>query len=279
MGHDNGAMVSTDELLATADHCMLAYRVDNGPAMTPLACWSDGGGVWMTTSRHAAKTAALRRDARCGVWIAPPDGDGAGVVIDGTARIYEPSDPISFALHAPTVAAASAALAMTHRRALAGYVLDLPRLPAHWQPQSRVLVRVRIDRARSRRVPDRVTGVGPVLPTELPSTVRRALTGARHVTLATQRGDALSVQPAVWGAGFRLDVGTTIVPEAEIPACIVVEHAPGQRPSTKVGLMLRGSVDAGLTFTPVRVVWWEGFSGGAAAVRAPTTASGIVLPD
>lgn len=272
-------MAATDELLANAAHCTLAYRVENGPALTPLACWSDGGGLWMTTSRHAAKVTALRRDPRCAVWIPPPDGDGAGVVIDGTARIYDRSDPVGFALHAPPIAAALAALALTHRAALTGYVRDLPKIPAQWLPQSRVLIRVRIDRARSRRAPDDVRGVGPVLPTEVPSAVRRALTGVRHVTLATMRDDVLTVQPAVWSAGFQLHVRTAVLPGADTPACVTVDHAPGQRPSTKVGLLLRGTIDRDMRLHPVRASWWEGFSGDSAALRAPTSASGIVLPD
>lgn len=293
-------MPTTDTLLANVHRCMLAYRVSEGPAITPVACWSDGGGLWLTTSRQAGKVAALRRDPRCALWIAPPStsgsaavahgdatsggaavghGNGAGVVVDGTARIFDRSDPVGLALHAPTIAAALAGLALTHGSAVAGYVRDLPRLPSAWLPQSRVLIRVRIDRARSRMAPREVTGVGPVLPTELPSAVRRALTGIRHVTLATQRGDALAVQPAVWGAGFQLDVGATVVPEADTPACVAVDHDPGDRPSSQIGLLLRGTMDSEFRFHPVRASWWQGFSGGSAMLRAPATTSGIVLPD
>lgn len=279
-------MPTTDTLLANVDRCMLAYRVSDGPAITPVACWSDGGGLWLTTSRQASKVAALRRDPRCVLWIAPPSGSGevghgtgAGVVVDGTARVFDRSDPVGLALHAPTISAALAGLALTHRSAVAGYVRDLPRLPSAWLPQSRVLIRVRIDRARSRMAPRQVTGVGPVLPTELPSAVRRALTGIRHVTLATQRGDALAVQPAVWGAGFQLDVGATVVPDADTPACVAVDHDPGDRPSSQIGLLLRGTIDGGFRFHPVRATWWQGFSSGSAMLRAPATTSGIVLPD
>lgn len=276
----NGAMQSTDDtLLMYADRCLLAYRVADGPAMTPVACWSDGGGLWLTTSRHAVKVAALRRDPRCAVWIEPQAGSDAGIAIDGSARIYDLSDPVGLALHAPTISAALAALALTHRSALAGYVRDLPRLPSAWMPQRRVLIRVRIDRARSRMAPQHVTGVGPVLPTELPSGVRRALTGARHVVLALQRGDALEVQPAVWGAGFQLDAGAGVVPDADTPACIAVDQHVDARPTSKVGLLLRGTLDSGFRFRPTRATWWEGFSVGSSALREPATASGIVLPD
>lgn len=275
-----GPMPTTDTLLANAARCLLAYRVSDGPAMTPVACWSDGGGLWMTTSRHATKVTALRRDPRCAVWIEPPSPTEAGVAIDGSARIFDLSDPVGLALHGPTISAALAALALTHRDALAGYVRDLPRLPVAWMPQNRVLIRVRVDRARSRMAPQRVTGVGPVLPPELPAGVRRALTGARHVALAVQRDDALTVQPAVWGAGFQLDVGATVVPDSAAPACVAVDHHVDARPSTKVGVLLRGTLDAGFRFHPRRASWWEGFTGGGTALRPSTgTSSGIVLPD
>lgn len=272
-------MSSSDTLLADADHCLIAYRVSRGPAMTPMACWSDGGGLWMTSSREAAKVAALRRDPRCAVWVEPPTPFDPGVMIDGTARIYDLSDPVGLVLHGPTVAAAIAALALTHRSSLAGYVRDLPRLPNAWQPQNRVLIRVRIDRARSRLAPQRVTGVGPGLPTELPSGVRRALTGVRRVTVATQRGDLLTVQPAVWSAGFQLELAAAVVPESGTPTCVVADARPLARPSTRSGVLLRGTVDGALRFSPERAVWWEGFSSDAAAVRARSSASGITLPD
>lgn len=276
-------MSSTDTLLANVHRCMLVYRVGDGPAMTPVACWSDGGGLWLTTSRHAAKIAALRNDPTCALWISPPLAGEPGVAVDGTARVYDLSDPVGLALHAPAISAALAALALTHRASLAGYVRDLPRLPTAWMPQSRVLVRVRIDRARSRMPPEQTPGVGPVLPTEVPSAVRRGLTGIRRVTLATQRGNALTVQPAVWGAGFKLDVGATVVPDGDTPACVNVDREPGDRtsdrPSDQVGLMLRGTVDSGFRFHPNRATWWQGFRSDSTALRAPATTSGIVLPD
>jgi hypothetical protein len=272
-------MAASDTLLARAPRCLVAYRVSGGPAMTPMACWSDGGGVWMTTSRRAAKVTALRRDPRCALWVEPDDPAEAGVAVDGTARIYDLSDPLGLALHAPTISAALAAMAVTHRAALAGYVRDLPQLPGRWMPQGRVLIRVRVDRARSRLAPQRRTGVGPRLPSELPAGVRRAVTGARLVTLAMQRADALTVQPAVWNAGFALDLGVGAVPDARTPACIVVHAHAEPRPSAKAGVLLRGHVDGGLVFHPRRAVWWEGFDSSAGPVQPLTNASGITLPD
>jgi hypothetical protein len=272
-------MAASDTLLAQATRCLIAYRVSDGPAMTPMACWSDGGGLWMTTSRRAAKVTALRRDARCALWIEPADPAEPGVAVDGTARVYDLSDPIGLALHAPTISAALAAMAVTHRAALAGYVRDLPQLPTRWMPQGRVLIRVRVDRARSRLAPQRRSGVGPLLPSELPAGVRRAVTGTRLVTLAMQRGDTLVVQPAVWNAGFALDLGVGAVPGGRTPACVVVDAHRQPRPSTKVGVLLRGHVDDGLVFHPRRAVWWEGFDSSAGPVQPPTTSSGITLPD
>jgi hypothetical protein len=272
-------MSPSDSLLDQATRCLVAYRVSDGPAMTPMACWSDGGGLWMTTSRRAAKVSALRRDPRCAVWIEPPDPTEPGVALDCTARVFDRSDPLGLALHGPTISAALAALAVTHRSSLTGYVRDLPQLPVRWLPTNRVLLRLRVDRARSRLAPQRRSGVGPVLPDELPAAVRRGVTGTRLVTLATQRGDALAVQPAIWGAGFQLDVGATAVPDGDTPACVVVDAHDDPRPSTRRGVLLRGHVDRAMAFHPRRAVWWDGFQTGAAAVRPPSTASGITLPD
>jgi hypothetical protein len=271
-------MPPTDTLLDNAEHCLLVYRDGGGPAMTLADCWSDGGGIWLTTSRRAAETAALRRDRRCALWIDPPTPSEAGVAVDGSARIYDLSDPVGLLLHAPAISAALTALALTHRAAIAGYVRHLPRMPATWMPHDRVLMRVRIDRARSRMPPQHVSGVGPVLPTELPAGVRRVLTSERHVALALQRDDSLLVQPAVWGRGFQLDVGASAVPEADMPACILVDQRRAV-PSNRVVLLLRGTVDGGFRFRPTGAAWSEGFSTGSAALGDPATSSGIVLPD
>lgn len=272
-------MVSTDTLLANAQRCVLAYVTDDGPAMMPAACWSDGGGLWLTAYRRSAMIGALRRDPHCAVWIEPPTVSDRGVAIDGTARIYDLSDPVGLALHAATISAAMAALALTHGSQLTGYVRDLPQLPQGWRPRSRTLIRIRIDRARARLAPQQVTGVGPVLPTEVPSSVRRALTGVRHVTLAMQHADTLTVQPAVWGAGFQLDVGASAVPEPNTSACITVMRQEDMRPSWKAGLILRGTLDSGFRFRPVHATWLEGLRDGFSQLRDPSTPSGIVLPD
>lgn len=246
--------------------------------MRSLACWSDGGGLWLMTSWRTDEVTALRRDPRCAVWIGDP-ATHAGIAIDGSARIYDLSDPLRLALHAPTISAALTALALAHRSAIAGYVRDLPRVPVARVTQPRVLMRLRINRARRRMVPRHVTGMGPVLPTELPSGVRRALAGVRHVVLALQRGDGLEVQPAVWKAGFQLDVGAGVVPNPDTPACVAVDRYVDARPAESVGLLLHGTVDGRFRFRPVRATWRQGVSVGSSALREPAAASGIVLPD
>lgn len=272
-------MAAPDTLLARASHCQLAYGVSDGVAMTPMAYWSDGGGLWMTSSRRAAKIAALRRDGRCAVWIAPPDPSEPGVAVDGRARVYDLSDPVGVALHWPAISGALAGLALRHRSALTGYVQDLPGLPSAWLPHNRVLLRVRIDAARGRLAPQRVEGVGPLLPPVLPSGVRRALTGVRRVTLATLDADRIVVRPAVWGTDFRLDVSATAIPAPDTPACVVADSAPSARPSAKTGVLLRGTLGPDLRLHPTRAVWWEGFSLDAAPVDLADRSSAIVLPD
>jgi hypothetical protein len=260
--------------------------------MRSVACWSDGAGLWLTTTWPADEVAALRRDPRCAVWIGNPGARAsvsepagwdlpadAGIAIDGSVRIYDLSDPVRLALHAPVISAALTALALAHRSAIAGYVRDLPRVAGTWVAPPRALMRVRINRARRRMVPQHVTGMGPVLPTELPSGVRRALAGVRHVVLALQRGDGLEVRPAVWKAGFQLDIGAGVVPDTDTPACIMVDRHVDARPASSIGLLLRGTVDTRFRFRPLTATWWQGVSVESSALREPATASGIVLPD
>jgi hypothetical protein len=213
------------------------------------------------------------------MWLVPPAQADAGVAIEGSARIFDLADPVGLLLHAPAISAALAALALTHRSAIAAYVRQVPRVPAAWMPQDRVLIRIRIDRARSRLTPQNVTGVGPALPTDVPAGVRRALTGERHVTVALQDAGTLVMQPAVWGRGFQLDMGASVLPDADVPASILVGQHLDAGPARRVALLLRGTIGDGARFRPARATWWEGFTSGSAALRDLATTPGIVLPD
>jgi hypothetical protein len=97
--------------------------------------------------------------------------------------------------------------------------------------------------------------------------------------LALQRGDGLEVQPAVWKAGFQLDVDAGVVPNPDTPACVAVDRYVDARPAESVGLLLHGTVDGRFRFRPVRATWRQGVSVGSSALREPAAASGIVLPD
>src|SRR5690606_6146192 len=96
-----GAMPATETILATARRCVVAHRGTDGPGVAAVSCWSDGGGLWMLPARHPEMEAALRRDPSRVVWIPPETAGGTGVAIDGHARIFDTSDPIALALHAP----------------------------------------------------------------------------------------------------------------------------------------------------------------------------------
>lgn len=272
---------------------MLAFAGAQGPHMTPMAFWSDGTALWMTTSASSLKAKRLTApgvtaadgappdEPTCAVYIPPlPDADDAqrGLSIEGSARVFSVDDPIGLALHWPFVSAAMTALAVKNAPSLAGYARDLPRTPLRWLPNNRVAVRVRIERLRPVEVPEPGRGIAPALPGVVPPDIRRALAGRRDVVVATMVGHELTAQPAAMGAGFALDVGTgePLVPGT--PAVAVLDAELSGRPSEVVGLALHGEIAAGSKLHAQRAVWWEGFeTSGARIPQRP--AGGIVLPD
>jgi hypothetical protein len=118
--------------------------------------------------------------------------------------------------------------------------------------------------------------VAPALPAVVPGDVRRAVTGERHVVLATGvPSGTVTITPAVWGAGLSLQVPAGDSLPAGVPATVYVGTDPRRRPTQVVGLSLAGEVD-GQRLRPSRATWWEGFD--LTTVDLPQTSS-VVLPD
>lgn len=296
----------TEHLLRSGRRCMLAFAGSGGPHVTPMAFWSDGTSLWMTTSASSLKAKRLGapgvtaadgappEQTPCAVYIPPTTSDGQaeaepaqaaadgrparGLVIEGGARVFTVDDPVGLALHWPFVSAAMTALAVKNAPSLAGYARDLPRTPLRWLPNNRVAIRVRIERLRPVEVPLPGRGIAPALPGVVPPDIRRTLAGRRDVVLASGTGAKVTAQPAAVGAGFALDVGTGPPLVIGAPAVIALDAEPSGRPSEVVGLALHGTIGADGRLDAERAVWWEGFDlSGARIPRRP--AGGIVLPD
>jgi hypothetical protein len=270
-------VVSAQAVLDSRRRCLLAFAGVNGPILSPMAYWSDGAHLWMTTSGSGVKAERLARDGSCAVYVAGADGVGASA--RGTARIFSAADPLGLVLHGPAITAAMAALAASNASSLGGYVQDAARVPLRFLPHNRVIVRVRLDDLQTFEEPAVPAGVAPALPTIVPSDIRRVLSGERRVVLAVG-GPELRIAPAVWGAGFALTLPAGVpVPEGTRVAA-VLDADPEGRPTEVVGLSLRGAVAADGRLVPERATWWEGFALTSADVPpAAVGRSGIVLPD
>ena len=282
----------TEDLLRAAPRCILGFAGRRGPLVSPMAFWSDGVSLWMTTSASSVKAERLggttdgeativepgARERRCAVYVPGLEDGDEGLAIEGTARVFSVQDPVGLVTHWPTIAAAMAALAVKNAASLAGYAIDLPRTPLRWLPTNRVVVRVRMDRLQVVRPPAVTAGIAPALPGVVPPDVRRALAGRRHVAVATEGAGGIKVRPAAWGAGFALDFGPRVRVEPGVPAAVTVDADPRKRPSGVIGLALHGQIVEGPRLEAVRATWWNGFDVSGALIPS-RPAGGIVLPD
>lgn len=269
------------DVLDEQRRCLLAFASPTGPLLAPMAYWSDGEHLWLTTSRSAPKVRRLREDGRCALYVPGAPG-GPGVSGTGRVRVFRAGDPVGLLLHGPALTGAMAALAVSNVSSLFGYAQDAALVPTRWAPQNRVALRLTIDEVELVEPPVAPAGVAPALPSTVPSDVRRALAGRRDVTVAVDR-PGLEVLPASWGAAYRLTApaGRSFAPGAR--AAVVVDRDPESRPTTVVGLSLRGEIDGSGALRPARATWWKGFRMSTADVPTPPTSlggpSGIVLPD
>jgi hypothetical protein len=268
-------LVTAVEVLGAHRRCLLAFPGGSGPLVAPMAYWSDGAHLWMSTSGATVKAARLREDGTCAVYV--PGSDRVGVSASGTARVFSAADPLGLVLHGPAITAAMTALAASNVSTLGGYVQDAARVPLRFLPHNRVVIRVRLSEVEEVAEPAGPPGIAPPLPTVVPSDIRRVLGGERRIVLAVDE-PRLRLLPAVWGSGYAL----TLPPDAGVPdgarAAAVVDADPEGRPTEVVGLSLRGAI-AGGALVPERATWWEGFDLASADVPAPAARGGLVLPD
>lgn len=275
---DAHAVLSLEAVtLEAAQWCTLLLATARGPRVAPVACWSDGAGLWLATPADSVTVAALRRKPDCLV-VVGQDSDEAAV-LQATARVYGLHDPLGLLLHSPIVSAAMGALAATHADTVVDYVAEAARVPARHLPRSPVAIRLALREPLPADEPAEARdGIAPALPSVVPADVRRALAGVRRIVLAAEtdgwRHGGLDAAPALWGAGFALSVPPGRSLAAGTPVMAVAAVEPGGKPA---GLALCGNLDLGPVLSARQVTWWRGAH--AETVDVPPATSSIILPD
>ncbi|SRR5712692_1400309 len=268
-------------ILGRATIGMLALRVGRAPLVNPAVFSFAGGAIWMTTSRFAAKTVIAKRDPRAAFLV---DGGSGAVLLRGALDVFDPlnvSSQVRAVLEGPGYFLGMAGYALRNAPFIAGYALDLTRLPREWMPYNRVVLRLKLSDA------DLVEGVPfpaaqaarvPAVPAE----VSRRLAGVSRGYACWIEGGMPTVRPAFW----EVDHGQVSVaptsgrPRQGSPGALVVESHHRFRPSLMVGACVRGTFASGtdgaaiaerygidmsevppvIDLKPDRVTSWRGFA-------------------
>ena len=237
-------MKLTSEARAILGHSpigMLALRAGRLPLVNPAVFSFAAGSLWMTTSRFAAKTVLARRDPRAAFLV---DGGSRAVLLRGAIEVFDPlsvSSQVRAMLDGPGYLLGMAGYALKNAPFVAGYVLDVTRLPREWLPYNRVVMRLRPSHA------DVIEGVEfpaaqaarvPAVPAE----VSRRLAGVSRGYACWVEGGMPVIRPAFW----EVDRGQVTVapasgrPRTGSPGALVVELHHRFRPSLMVGACVRG---------------------------------------
>ncbi len=276
---------------------MLALRSARLPLVNPAAFSFVSGSVWMTTSRFAAKNMFARKDPRAAFFV---DGGSHAVLIRGTIEVFDPlslSNQVRAALDGPGLYLGMAGYALKNAPFVAGYLLDITRLPREWLPYNRTVLRLipndvevievwPFPAAQAARVP------------AVPAEVSRRLAGVPRGYACWYESRVPVIRPALW------DVDRGEVAIAPIggrarngsPGALVVESHHRFRPSLMVGACVRGTfggavdpediaeryaIDAGqvpsaMQLRPERVTSWRGF---AITTSIPRSARGLRIAE
>jgi hypothetical protein len=229
-------------ILGRAQIGMLALRAARLPLVNPAAYSFAAGSLWMTTSRYAAKNVMAKRDPRSAFFV---DGGSKAVLIRGTLEVFDPlslSNQVRAALSGPGLYLGMAEYALRNAPFVAGYLLDITRLPREWMPYNRIVLQLHPSDVE-------VTDVWPFPPAQaarvpaVPAEVSRQLAGVPRGYACWYEGGAPVIRPALW----EVDRGSvTVAPtgghaRAGSPGALVVESHHRFRPSHMVGACIRGT--------------------------------------
>ena len=221
---------------------MLALRAARLPLVNPAAYSFAAGSLWMTTSRYAAKNLMARRDPRAAFFV---DAGSKGVLMRGTLEVFDPlslSNQVRAALAGPGLYLGMAGYALRNVPVVAGYVLDLARLPREWMPYNRIVLQLHPNDVE-------VIDIWPFPPAQaarvpaVPAEVSRRLAGVPRGYACWFEGGVPVIRPALW----EVDRGTVMVAptgghsRTGAPGALVVESHHPFRPSLMVGACVRGN--------------------------------------
>lgn len=268
---------------------MLALRAGRLPMVNPAVFSFASGSLWMTTSRFAAKTVLARRDPRAAFLV---DGGSRALLLRGALEVYDPlsvSSQVRAMLDGPGYLLGMAGYALKNAPFVAGYLLDLARLPREWLPYNRVVMRLRpsdADVIEGVQFPAAQAARVPAVPAE----VSRRLAGVSRGYACWIDGGMPFIRPAFW----EVDHGEVTVapvsgrPRVGSPGALVVESHHRYRPSLMVGACVRGTfsgpadgsviaeryamdpddIPYAMELKPERVTSWRGFAIATAVPRS-----------
>jgi hypothetical protein len=268
---------------------MLALRAGRLPLVNPAVFSFAAGSLWMTTSRFAAKTMLARRDPRAAFLV---DGGSRALLLRGAIEVFDPlsiSSQVRAMLDGPGYVLGMAGYALKNAPFVAGYVLDVTRLPREWLPYNRVVMRLRPSEAdviEGVQFPAAQAARVPAVPAE----VSRRLAGVSRGYACWIDGGMPVIRPAFW----EVDRGHVTVapasgrPRAGAAGALVVESHHRFRPSQMVGACVRGTfggavdgsdiaerygmgpddVPAAMELRAERVTSWRGFAIATAVPRS-----------
>ncbi len=222
---------------------MLALRSGRVPLVNPAAFHFGAGSLWMTTSRFAVKTVLARRDPRAAFFV---DGGAQAVLLRGTIELFDPlslSADIRAVLGGPAIFAGMAGYTLKNVPFIAGYLLDIARIPREWMPYNRVVLRLVPTEAEVMdmpRFPEAQAARVPAVPAE----IGRRLAGVPRGYACWLEGAKPMIEPAFW----EVDRGQVLVaplghrhPRPGSGGALVVESHHRYRPSLMVGACVRGT--------------------------------------
>jgi hypothetical protein len=277
------------DLLGQSPIGMLALRAGRFPLVNPAVFSFAAGSLWLTTSRFAAKTMLARRDPRASFLV---DSGSRAVLLRGAIEVFDPlsvSSQVRAMLDGPGYMLGMAGYALKNAPFVAGYALDVTRLPREWLPYNRVVLRLRpshVEVIEGEQFPAAQAARVPAVPAE----VSRRLAGVSRGYACWVEGGMPVVRPCFWD----VDRGQVTVspvsgrPRAGSPGALVVESHHRFRPSQMVGACVRGTFEAGdgaadiaerygmepddipfsIELRPERVTSWRGFAVTTAVPRA-----------
>jgi hypothetical protein len=268
---------------------MFAMRTGRLPLVNPAAFHFAAGSLWITTSRFAVKTVLAKRDPRAAFFA---DGGARALLLRGAVEVFDPlslSSQVRAVLDGPGMFLGMAGYALKNAPFVAGYMLDVMRIPREWMPYNRVVLRLRpseIDVMDVWQFPEAQAARVPAVPAE----VSRRLAGVPRGYVCWLDGGMPMIGPALWEVyrGQVMVAPTGPGPRAGSTGALVVESHHPFRPSLMVGACVRGSfgsrvdadaiaerygieapdVPAALELMPERVTSWRGFAISTAVPRS-----------